>query len=60
MSLDKPCNKFPRTIIPGNFINKTIRKVLLVYSFQKIFLIGQNLKCVYVIYSFDKLLIFFD
>ena len=46
-------------IILGKFVKMAIIKLSLAYSFRKMFFIGQNLKHVYMTYSFFELLIFF-
>ena len=52
-----------RKVASDNYYRKickqTIIKLLLTYSFQKMFFIGQNLKYVHMTYSFVKVLIFF-
>ena len=60
LSLNELGEKSAVTIILGNFSKKAIIKLLLGYTFRKMFIIGQNLKHVQVTHSFHETLIFLD
>ena len=58
MTFNEPGKNSRITIILSNLVNKPI-KLLLGYSFRKMFITGQNVKHVHVTYFFHGLLIFF-
>ena len=58
LSFSELGEKLRATIILGKCVKKIIIKLLLAYSFRKMFFIGQNLKHVHMTYSFLERLIF--